>query len=597
MIDQKEYKKILKDYQRDMEQSKRAFIGFKEKMKYARQAFLNEIPEDIAKAASNEIYLKQTEVGVNYRDSRSESSKEQMMVGTCSKMLLPHYKGISKKMIENMTALSPRYEWDANSKQYVKTSRALEKELSKFYTKMNLGGKTPKLIKNFVRDGVFVQQTVFRELVEKVRKYDKNNSVKEEPLYSGGVIDYLIYNPMTCYFDWDADPINYRQTARFIIVTISDAMTTTALKARYPNIVKDITGNVSQQEDVMNQESINDILGLVKPSDTVVVREYYTNNGRWYTVVNDTYIVDTGYNSNGDMNHVPINVGFMYDDYITLWEDVKWPVAAMSNAFNQVADNNAFNNTSPIFTLGDIAMDALAHDTDSGQKVIQITPLNKSIVRAQDALYKFQIPEVTNGAMFMYERAKEGLYIVTGTNEMAFGMQEKQIRNETVANMIGDSLVRSDSDTAKRIENTFYNPVTWDILRIFYTRYNSFGFKEDNIPEDFLKNYRNIRVVNGSYLPSDRMVRLSKLQQALQLASQIPERTNLEDLFYDLYEAIGIVDPYRYLKTNEEFWAQELSGSVQQLLQMGAINEQQATVMIDSIKLIAENSELLKEEQ
>lgn len=68
---------------------------------------------------------------------------------------------------------------------------------------------------------------------------------------------------------------------------------------------------------------------------------------------------------------------------------------------------------------------------------------------------------------------------------MTFGMQDKQIRVTSVADMIGEALVRSDSDIAKRIENSFYNPVTWDILRIFYTRYEYFDFQEQSIPPDF----------------------------------------------------------------------------------------------------------------
>ena len=226
----------------------------------------------------------------------------------------------------------------------------------------------------------------------------------------------------------------------------------------------------------------------------------------------------------------------------------------------------------------------------------RLTPVSNQIVRAQDAMHQFTIPEITNGAKFMFDTAKESLFYVTGTTDMSFGMQDKQIRNQTVADMIGDSLVRSDSAAAKKIESSFYNPVTWDILMIFYTRYDDFDFKDANVPAEFLKNYRNIRVVNGSYLPSDRMMRLAKLQQALEVARLLPNQTNLENLMYDLYEAYGFTDPYRYLMTNEEVAANDLAAKVNQLLGDGAIDKAQAQQALEAINLIRENADKFQEQ-
>lgn len=589
------YAEIIREYTAEKQCAEDAFREFKLKMSYARKAWLNQIPDDIRSAASNEIYLNGYVAESPVRDSRAASAKgNQALPATCSKMLLPMYKAVGKKMVENMNAIPPRYEWDANRKDYVKVSRSLEKEFAKFHTKMNLGGKTPRLIKHFVRDGVFVQQTVFKKLLENVRSWE-NGRPGNEPVYNKGAIDYILYDPMTCYFDWDADPLDYRRTARFIIVTISDALTVKGFMSKYPKFAENLLGGFAATEDNLNQESGNKILGLEKPNGTVTLREYYKNDGKFYVIVNDQYVVDEGYSSNGDMSYIPVNVGFCYDDYITLWEDLKWPVAAMSNAFNQVADNVSFNNTAPIYVLGDVMVDPLAYDPADGRKIYQINPMSKQIVRAADAMHQFLIPEMTQGSIFMFDKAKESLFYVTGTTDLSFGMQDKQIRIQSVADMIGESLVRSDSDVAKRIENCFYNPVTWDILRIFYCHYDDFDFKDSGIPREFLKDYRNIRVINGSYLPSDRLVRLAKLQEAMKLAAQIPDRTNLEDLFYDLYEAIGFVDPYRYLKTNEQYWAQELSGSIMQLLQAGAINDQQAQQMMEAIKLVEENKHVLEE--
>lgn len=589
------HEEVIRQYKEDFKFAQDAFVDFKLKMTYAREAFLNEIPADIKGAASNEIYMQGYTTDQPVRDSRAGNMKKsQALPQTCSKMLLPMYKAIAKKMIDNMTAIPPRYEWDANRKDYVKTSRSLEKEFAKFYTKMNLAGKMPRIIKHFVRDGVFVQQTVFKEMSEQVMKWTDGRP-NAENLYNKGAIDYLIYDPMTCYFDWDADPMDYRGTARFIIVTISSSMSQKAFRRKYPNFKGSIGGGHQEREDLLKDQSGDRIVGKTKPNNVVVLREYYLDNGKFYVIADDAHVVDEGWSSNGDLSRIPINVGFCYDEYITLWEELKWPVAAMSNSFNQVADNNAFNNTSPIYVLGDVVVDPLAYDPADGRKMFRIDPMSKQIVRAADALHQFTIPEVTQGATFMYEKAKEALFYVTGTTDMTFGMQDKQIRIQSVADMIGEALIRSDSDIAKRIENSFYNPVTWDILRIFYTRYDSFDFKDQNIPADFLKDYRNIRVVNGSYLPADRMVRLAKLNEALKLAVQIPDKMNLENLFFDLFEAIGFVDPYRYLMTDEEYWAKELAGTVMMLLQTGAIDKASADSMLKAIQLIEQNKEQIQE--
>ena len=364
-MNDEEKKLILRQYKDDLQTSQKAFDGFKKKMKYARQAYLNQIPEDIKNAASNEIYLTGKDYVPAVRDSRAEKSKQQSITRTCSKWLHPMHIAIQKKMIENMTAIPPRYEWDANSRNYVKTSRALEREFAKFYTRMNLAGKTPKLIKHFVVDGVFVQQTIFKKMADKVNRY-KDGRAKEEEIYNKGAIDYILYDPMTTYFDWDADPLNYRETAYFIIVTINSSMTYTAFKRKYPKYADQVSGNGQQMEDIYKEDSGSKIHGLLTPSSTVVLREYYTRDGNFYVIANDSVIVDSGKSSNGDMSKIPINVGFYHDNYTTLWEDLKWPIAAMSNAFNQVADNNSFNNTAPIWILGDIVVDPLAHDPADG---------------------------------------------------------------------------------------------------------------------------------------------------------------------------------------------------------------------------------------
>jgi len=79
--------------------------------------------------------------------------------------------------------------------------------------------------------------------------------------------------------------------------------------------------------------------------------------------------------------------------------------------------------------------------------------------------------------------------------------------------------------------------------------------------------------------------------QALELAKLVPERANLEELFYDLYEAIGFADPYRYLKTQEEFVAEQFVMAVTELMQAGQIDQAQGEQMINSIQIIQQKKE------
>jgi len=580
------YSDILVEYKRRLQRSSEEYTPLYQKIKNSRDAFNQKMPGDIINQASNYQLTK--------GNSLDASGDDNGMYQGCSRMLIPMYTAITYKTVENLTALPPRYEWDANKRGYEKISRSLERELVKIYTKMNLNKVLARLYQNFLVAGFFVQQTVFKKIEETVRKFD-NGKMKEEVIYNGGAIDYYLYDPLTTFIDWDAQPSRIRETSKFIIVTVNDAMSPEGIEAEYGIPASSVGGaSPNLAPDVLKQNLRWQ--NTTPKNDTCTVREYYLNNGEFYTIVNDTFIVAKGYASNGVADQIPINIGVLeIDDDCNLgrpyWERVKWPIAAMSNAFNQVADNNAWNNTAPFFTLGNLGLEEIGMDVNDGRKIFSVEAPSKTAVDITKLITQFTVPEVTNGALMMFERGKESLFYTTGTTDMSFGMQDKQIRNAGVADMISQSLVRSDSAVAKSIENQFLNPVTWDILRIYYTHYDDFGFAEQQIPRDFLKDYKNIRVVNGSYLPSDKSVRLGKLQQTFQLAMQAPDMMRLEELFYDLIEAIGFANPYRYLKTKEEFMAQELLGSIQELLQAGQIDQAQADEMTKAVQLLEDNKD------
>lgn len=578
-------KEVLDLYKKRLKRSDDQYRELYKKIKNSRDAFNQKMPSDIINQASN--------TGLVRGNENDTDGNPNGMYQSCSRMLIPMYTAIVSKTVENLTAMPPRYEWDANKRGYEPVCRKLERELIKVYTKMNLSNVLPRMYKHFIEAGFFVQQTVFRKIGDKVRKFDNGKMTTETVANEkAGAIDFYVYDPLTTFVDWDAQPGRIRETSKYIIVTINDSMSPEGIEEKY--------GIPANEVGSASDNMINDVLKkqlryeqTTPKNDTAVVREYYLNDGTFYTIVNDKFIVAKNYASNGDASRIPINVGVLeIDEDCNLgkpyWERVKWPVAAMSNAFNQVADNNAWNNVAPFFSFSDIGIEELSVDVSDGRKVFGLTPPS-GVTDIRQAITQFTIPEVTNGALMLFERGKEALFYTTGTTDMSFGIQDKQIRNADVAGMISESLVRSDSATAKSVETQFLNPASWDMLRIFYCHYDDFELQE--VPRDFLKQYKNIRVVNGSYLPSDKSVRLGKLNQTFQLAMNAPDMMRLEELFYDLIEAIGFADPYRYLKTKEEFMAQEYAGAVQDLLTQKLINEEQANTMIKSIQLLEDNKE------
>lgn len=578
-------RKIIDEYKTRMELSERQFMPYKQKISYARKAYRQIAPDDIL----NTI-ISTTDNGNSGYQPENRLPKNN----NSSRMIYPLYSAICNKMIETLHGLPPRYEWAANTNNGIATAWALELELMKCYTKSNIGAKIPLLIWHLVVDGIFAQQTVYKQMSEKLFIPGAD---EPEIIYNGGTIDFEIYDPLTCFFDWDADITDIRKTSKFFIVTIANDLTRDGLidrfgKEKVEKAEKEGLGTLKAGKtgDVLKGEMERQN-GYVEPIESYVYREYYTNDGMCYKIINDWYIIEEGHSPSGCADQIPVNIGVAYFDPdtklgTTLWDRVKWGVAMMSQAVNQVADRNAFNNKAPFFTSADIDItDDFTQDASMGRRIYKINPTMPNQTNVNEMITQLMLPEVLPGAEFMFNAGQQSLFYVTGTNSMAFGIQDKQIRTSDVANMIGQSLVRSDSDIAKKIECSFFNPVTWDFLRIFYVHYKDFPtFAQNNIPPDFLKNYKDIRVVNGSYLTADKAERLGKLQQVLRLAIANPNGMRLINLYHDLIQAIGFINPSIYLKSEGEITLETLLYGLVEAASSGAIDEetmQQAQAAID----------------
>lgn len=593
-----EDKKILSEYTERRWRSDQRFRNYKDMIVNSRLAFRQIAPLDILNSVQSVAESGNGGENRTWQDANGDIHTEENGDNNNSVMLFPMYSAICNKMIETLHGLPPRYEWAANTNKGISTAYALELELMKCYTKSNIGAKIPMLLWHLVVDGIFAQQTVYRTMSDKIRR-----NGKEESIYNGGTIDFIVYDPLTCYFDWDADITDIRKTSKFFIATIADSITYDGLVEEFGkeevDKMKDAGVMCYKSGDIgdVRKNQMERDNGFTEPLESCVWREYYTNDGMVYSIINDSYIIKKGYVESGVADQIPINIGVAYYDPdsklgTTLWERVKWSVALMSQALNQVADRNAFNNHAPFFTnAADIDID-FSMDASMGRRIIKVNPMFPNQDDVNKMIGQFLLPEVLPGAEFMFVQGLQAIFYVTGTNSLAFGIQDKQIRTAGAAEMIGASLVRSDSDIAKKLEVSFFNPVTWDFLRIFYTHYNDFPtFKENNIPEEFLKNYKDIRVVNGSYLTADKAERLGKLQQVLQLAMANPQGMRLANLYHDLIQAIGFINPSLYLKSENEIALEQLFVDLGAKAAAGLITEEEMAQAQAAIKFLMDTSQ------
>ncbi len=572
--------KVSKDffplYKERLQKGETVWSEYYKKLKYERQAYLQEIPDDISASASEAA----VEVG---------NDPTGAMKSTHSQMLVPMYTAITKKTREAFSAMPLRFEYEANSQVGLLARRAIQIKLREVYTRANMAASQSKAF-NYVGGGLIISQTVYKTLDRKVRIDGQTKSI-----LTGGGIDVEIYDPLRVVLDWNAKIGDIRNTSEFCIVTIGD-FTAEGIKAKYGFEIAEGEGNGSGGGSTPRafdsyKKTLEEDVGE-NLQNTYPVREYYLKDGSWYTIVNDTYVVNKSFATNGDADRIPINAVVLFptpDSHMgmTLWDYLKWPVALMSCAVNQVADNNAMNNNAPYLVSKGLGLGGYSMGDFEGD-FLEFNPIGGKNFDIKKYMDRPQIREVTDGAAFMYNKGMEQLFYVAGSTPMDFGVQDKQIRTAGVAEMVSQAIVRSDSDLAVKMENGYMNPTTWDIVQIFYTHYEDFGFDPDSLPREFLENPKAIRVVNGSYLKEDQITRLNRISILIQQAQLDPQRWKWEDLMYEFSEALGVIDPYVYIKTPEEATKERLALMAMQIIgEKGAQDEQVQQIVAQLAELSA----------
>lgn len=548
---------ILKKYTERLKLCEDAYEDTFERIKNARYAFDQILPEDI-KYKSTDAYSQN--VG-NDPDGEKVESQSQIMV--------PIFTAIAKKIMEDLNANPIRPEVEANNSSGETIKDSVEQKMTETFTQENIMQRLLYGYRHAVIDGVMISQVVAKEMTQRLIYPDG----KTKAISMGMGIDIVVYDPLTTFMDPNCLPHNPRKTSEFIIVTIGK-FDEDYIKQRYG---EDVAAGIASTRVADNyKKSIEKNHGVSKET-SVVVREYYLKNGMCYVVVGDSVIVEERTASNGCGDMIPINIAPLHysseNPYgIPLWYMVAEPVAMMSRAMNQIADNNALNNYAPFVLFKGSQINAYTLNSWRKNAVIEIAPSANRNASIEDVFTKLSYPDMSQSALFMYNQALQMLFYVTGTNPMAFGVQDKQIRTNDVANLMASSMIRSDSDIAKKIEIGFMNPVMWDILRIFAVHYERFEFDPNLVPPTFLENIKNVRVVNGSYLPEDKMNRMGRASALRQFSAQNPAGYDLGSVETESLKSIGYSNPNKYIKSPNEVRLEQqmlLMNTMLSMLQQG----------------------------
>lgn len=511
------------------------YTKYFEDVKNSRKAFNQIIPDDIIWKASD-LEMK---TGNDYNDLLRE---------TYSQFLVPLFTAVTKKQMESLSAANWRFEIEGNSKLGSQLKKSVDKEIRRIITTENFMQRIMMGYYHYCVDGVMITQTVSKDASRKLIYKEKDNKgkYKTQVYPNGNSVDIIVYDPLGVILDWDCNYSRIRDTSRFAIVTVG-WYEADYIKENYPDIPPIEVGKVidNYKRELIEQNG-------TKKDQYIPVREYYLPNGYYYTIVADQFIVDERPNSNGSGDRIPINVApqFYNPDCVygfTPWSIMREAISLMSMAINQTVDNNSFNNNAPFFTYTGSGLEGMSLNKWEKNAVVEINPVGQKGAAIQDIFTKPSINDISQSAQFLFEQGLNFLFFVTGSSPASFGIQEKQIRTNDVASIINQSIVRSDSDMALKLESGFMNPTMWDILQIFNVDYEKFKFSEQEIPKEFFDNIKNIRVVNGSYLPEDKINRMGKAQFLKQNAYMNPAAYNLTSVDSEVLDSAGIV-PSEYMK-------------------------------------------------
>ncbi len=565
---------FLSQYQARLNLADQNMSNYYETVLAARDAFAQKLPQDIIDKTSEQN--KETGNATSYL--------------TASALMHPAFTITAKKTIESFSALPFRFDISANDAMGVVQKKVIDKKLKTIYTRQNV---TAEMFNGYfynVINGLSISQVkTHRKEVRVVKpEIDETTGMfKEETLSNDRVISIMCYDPLNTVLDYSAKPSNITETSEFIIIT--DRYITNG-------DMNDYFGESNKMFDIHKRNLACD-RGIVYDK-FAPVREYYDRSGFFVTIAGDSKIVKVEMVSNGTVGKIPINVAPIWTDpdspsgSTTLWNYMKNMVALSSRALNLVCDNVALNNNAPFFTYtGSGLEDNATLDNFTPREIVALNPIAGKSADIRNQIFKPVFQEITQGSQMMYEQGQQLAFMLAGTSPIQFGVQDKQIRVSGAADMISSATVRPDSDVARKMEVGFMNPTTWDIIQIFYIYYNDFGFDEKELPREFLKELKHVRVVPGSYLPEDAVTRLQRAYAVAMRSQAAPDAYVQKEVEEEILDALGVVMPEQVLKSGDDILRQQTAfllfqqflAQAAQQLGVGALDNPQVDAIVQKL--------------
>lgn len=565
---------FLSQYQARLNLADQNMSNYYETVLAARDAFAQKLPQDIIDKTSEQN--KETGNATSYL--------------TASALMHPAFTITAKKTIESFSALPFRFDISANDAMGVVQKKVIDKKLKTIYTRQNV---TAEMFNGYfynVINGLSISQVKTHKKEVRVAKPEIDETTgmfKEETLSNDRVISIMCYDPLNTVLDYSAKPSNITETSEFIVIT--DRYITNG-------DMNDYFGESNKMFDIHKRNLACD-RGIVYDK-FAPVREYYDRSGFFVTIAGDSKIVKVEMVSNGTVGKIPINVAPIWTDpdspsgSTTLWNYMKNMVALSSRALNLVCDNVALNNNAPFFTYtGSGLEDNATLDNFTPREIVALNPIAGKSADIRNQIFKPVFQEITQGSQMMYEQGQQLAFMLAGTSPIQFGVQDKQIRVSGAADMISSATVRPDSDVARKMEVGFMNPTTWDIIQIFYIYYNDFGFDEKELPREFLKELKHVRVVPGSYLPEDAMTRLQRAYAVAMRSQAAPDAYVQKEVEEEILDALGVVMPEQVLKSGDDILRQQTAfllfqqflAQAAQQLGVGALDNPQVDAIVQKL--------------
>ena len=538
MLNQKKYEKLIVEYQTRIQDAQTKHAGKFQSIRDARLLLKQVLPE----ISADKLVADSESIEGNNAETENRSVY-------CPPVAL----AIKEKMIEDLTANPFEFVYEHNDKSGKGKAEVFMEEFKRTFTQENIMTEHSMNLINLLDSGTIISVPIIKSMSDSViidvKDEEGNITQKVQGIDNGSSLGFYSYDVLRTLIDPNAEPHRVQKTAEWIVITAGEK-SAEYIKQKYDVDVSIL--NISSEGfgagkagsktylvvDTYKKE-LEEVSGLENKSG-FVIREYFLTNGKKYTILEDQFIIADNWNSARIYGELPVIICPAVVDPespygIPLMDKLQPSIELVATAINLVADNTIMRNKFPWVTLKGLIDPKTMGNLTSGMynsfnNIMELNPAglkhipNLNLKSVIDLFAKPEFQEVTNGSQFLYSEGMNNIWLITGLNPANMsGRQEKQIRVESVAEMINQASMRNSSGLVKNLDTYYFNVKCKMFQYMYYAHYDKFpALKERGITRDDIANFKNIRIVNGSYLPEDQMTRAQKAQIVMSRASVNP---------------------------------------------------------------------------